>query len=90
MSRHWIVSTVLTSGFLVHAVAAEAHMQTYTYKQVGDLEIKANVYHENDKKNRPVVVWIHGGALIMGGRQEINGRVKKMFLDAGCAIVSVD
>jgi len=65
-------------------------MQTYTYKQVGDLEIKANVYRQDDEKVRPVVVWMHGGALIMGGRESIDRRVKKMFLDAGYAIVSID
>jgi len=26
----------------------------------------------------------------MGGRNGVNGRVKKMFLDAGYAIVSID
>ncbi len=36
-------------------------MQTYTYKQVGDLEIKADVYRADDETIRPVV-WIHGGA----------------------------
>jgi len=65
-------------------------MQTYTYKRVGALEIKANVYRADDEKVRPVVVWIHGGALIMGGRSGLSGRVKKMFLDAGYAIVSID
>jgi acetyl esterase/lipase len=65
-------------------------MRTYTYKRVGDLEIKANVYRAYDEKVRPVIVWIHGGALIMGGRGGVNRRVKKMFLDAGYVIVSID
>ena len=86
----WIVGGLVLSGFLMNTLAAEVQMQTYTYKQVGDLEIKADVYREDDEKVRPVVVWIHGGALIMGGREGINGRVKKMFLDAGYTIVSID
>jgi len=81
-----IVLLVLPSN----TIAAEVRMQTYTYKRVGDLEIKANVYRADDEKVRPVIVWIHGGALIMGGRNGVNGRVKKMFLDAGYAIVSID
>jgi len=72
------------------ASADYARMWTYTYKKVGDLEIKANVYRADDEKVRPVVVWIHGGALIMGGREGVNGRIRKMFLDAGYAIVSID
>ena len=85
-----IVGYLVVLGFLINTVTAEVHMQTYTYKQVRDLEIKANVYREDDEKIRPVVVWIHGGALIIGGRDGVNGRVKKMFLDAGYTIVSID
>jgi acetyl esterase/lipase len=75
---------------MIDTASGEVRMQTYTYKRVGDLEIKANVYRADDEKVRPVVVWIHGGALIMGGREGVNGRVKKMFLDAGYVIVSID
>ncbi len=70
--------------------AVNARMWTYTYKKVGNLEIKANIYRADDEEVRPVVVWIHGGALIMGGRESVNGRIRKMFLDAGYAIVSID
>ena len=84
------IAYLVLAGCLIHTVTAEVQMQTYTYKRVGDLEIRANVHREDDKKIRPVLVWIHGGALINGGRQGINGRVKKMFLDAGYAIVSID
>ena len=37
---------------------------TYTYKTVGDLEIKADVYRPADDVRHPVLMWIHGGALI--------------------------
>lgn len=77
-------------GLSTTTATAEVRMQTYTYKQVGDLQIKADVYRADDETVRPVVVWIHGGALIMGGRGGIDARVKKMFLDAGYAIVSID
>jgi acetyl esterase/lipase len=70
--------------------AAEVLVQTHTYKRVGDLEIKADVHRNDDTKVRPVIVWIHGGALIMGGREGVMGRIKKMFLDAGYVIVSID
>jgi acetyl esterase/lipase len=85
-----IVCCLVLSGLPADTAFGEVRTQTYTYKQVGDLEIKANVYRADDEKVRPVVVWIHGGALIMGGRDSVNGRVKKMFLDAGYAIVSID
>ncbi len=78
------------SGLLVNTVAAEVQKQTYTYKQVGDLQIKADVYRPDSQKGHPVVVWIHGGALIMGGREGVDGRVMKMFLGAGYTIISMD
>ena len=86
----WIVSHLVLLGFLINTVAAEVQTQTYTYKRVGHLEIKANVYREDDEKVRPVIVWIHGGALIMGGREGIHQRAKRMFLNAGYTIVSID
>jgi len=84
------VGCLLVLGLLTGFAPAEVHMQTYTYKQVEGLEIKLDVHREDDDKVRPVVVWIHGGALIMGGRAGINRHVKKMFLEAGYVIVSID
>ena len=74
------------------ASAAERRVltETYTYKKVGELAIKADVHRADDEVKRPVVVWIHGGALIMGHRGGVSGRVKKMMLDEGYAIVSID
>ncbi len=64
--------------------------QTFTYKKEGDLEIKLDVYRADDALPRKVAVWIHGGALINGGRQGVSGRVKKDMLGAGYALVSLD
>ncbi len=65
-------------------------VKTYTYKKVGDLEIKLDVHRANDTKFRKPVVWIHGGALIDGHRESVKGRVKKMMLDEGYMIISID
>ncbi len=64
-------------------------MQTYTYKTVGNLEVKADVHRSDDDALRPVVIWIHGGALINGNRSGVN-RVTKMMVAAGYAVVSID
>jgi len=63
---------------------------TYVYKRAGSLEIKADVHRADDSVKRPVAVWIHGGALIMGHRAGVSQRVRRMFLDAGYALVSID
>jgi acetyl esterase/lipase len=68
----------------------KTRMDTFTYKRVGSLEIKADVHRSDDARPRPVAVWIHGGALINGNRAGIDGRAKQMALDDGFALVSID
>ena len=70
--------------------ATETTTRTFTYKTVGELKIKADVIRADDETIRPVLVWIHGGALINGGRERVPERVKDPFLEAGYAIVSID
>ena len=48
--------------------AAPVKVTTHTYKRVGKLAIKADLHRVADASVRPVVVWIHGGALINGHR----------------------
>lgn len=48
-----------------------ANKETFTYKTVGSLEIQADVYREGTGPERAVILWIHGGALIMGSRAKL-------------------
>jgi acetyl esterase/lipase len=64
--------------------------RTYIYKKAGGLEIKADVYRPDDEVERPIVVWIHGGALIMGSRRWVSERMNTMLLGAGYVVVSID
>jgi acetyl esterase/lipase len=68
----------------------EIRKTTFVYKRVGDLPIKADVHRADDNTVRPVVVWIHGGALINGHREGISSRVRQMMLGAGYVLVSID
>ena len=70
--------------------SAEIKKQTLTYKKVGALEIKADVFREADDQPRGVVVWIHGGALIMGHREGVPQRLKDAMLESGLILVSID
>ena len=63
--------------------------KTYTYKTVGKCEIKADVYGASDT-TRPAVIWVHGGALIMGHRGQIDPALLGQLLKAGYAVVSID
>ncbi len=76
----------------VAALVAEPRVQTFTYKRVGSLEIKADVYQPAvGRPPRPVMVYIHGGSLINGGRNGIQKNpLKDLFLAGGLIVVSID
>jgi acetyl esterase/lipase len=69
---------------------AEPRVQTFTYKEVGELKIQADVHTDGDSSSRPVLVWIHGGALIMGHREGIDRRLMQEMLAKGYAVISID
>lgn len=67
--------------------------ETYAYKTVGTLEIKADVYRPSSAPpQHPVVVYIHGGSLINGGRAKLDKppRILDQYLAAGFIVVSID
>jgi acetyl esterase/lipase len=63
---------------------------TATFKTVDRCAIQADVYTLAGSRPRPVIVWIHGGALILGDRTWINPAQLQRYLDAGFAVVSID
>jgi acetyl esterase/lipase len=63
---------------------------TYTYKTVGGCEIQADVYVWQPLAPRPVVLWIHGGALIFGSRKSLAAYQLESYLQAGFTVVSID
>lgn len=77
-------------GHQLFANKKEVSVKTYTYKKVGDLEIKVVVNRLDDNVLRPVVIRIHGGALIMGHRDWTGDKLCLKLLDAGYAIISID
>lgn len=97
MSRSLLSIVVIVVGAICspagRAVAAEPAkptVKTYVYKTVGDLQIKADLHRPATDKVLPVVVWIHGGALIMGHRESVNRRVRRELLASQIAILSID
>ena len=87
------ISVVLAGGVAaVIAGAEEAQVEktTFTYKKVGDLEIKADLLGGKGDRPRPVVVWIHGGALINGSREGVPRWLLEGCLESGYRLVSID
>jgi acetyl esterase/lipase len=93
--RRWLsVGALAVAGFLGGGPAGAAGpaflKKTYTYKTVGETKIQADVYRANDAKVRPVVVWIHGGALLMGSRAGVPKDLLDLCRTDGFALVSLD
>ena len=63
---------------------------TCTYTRVADCEIRADVHTAPGEGPRPAIVWVHGGALIMGSRTGISDWQRQMYLDAGYTVVAID
>jgi acetyl esterase/lipase len=63
---------------------------THAYKTVGTLEIQADVYRADDARVRPVVVWLHGGALINGSRNSVPRQLLELCRSNGFVLVSFD
>ena len=88
---------VVISGVVTHHAESKLGCtmnlvhQTFTYKTVGHLQIQADVTRVGDDRFRPVLIWIHGGALMKGDRF---GQWEKPFpmlmLQSGYIIVSID
>jgi acetyl esterase/lipase len=67
-----------------------APKQTYTYKTVDEVKLQADVYRPEDETVRPVLVWLHGGALIMGGRNSVPQPLRDLCRAEGYVLVSFD
>src|SRR5262249_29200995 len=74
--------------------AGEPSMKTYTFKTFDSPTnaLQADVYRPPDDLVRPVIVFIQGGALMMGGRQlgAKPGSLLATLLDAGYVVASID
>ena len=64
--------------------------EQFVYKKAGKHSIRADVYRPEGKGPWPVVVWFHGGSLVMGGREWLPTLERSRLLAAGIAVVSVD
>ena len=83
-------TAALTAPSTLRAADKAAEKLTFTYKTVGDCPIQADVYGASAGEARPVVVWIHGGALIMGSRTGIDPAFRDALVRAGYVVVSID
>jgi acetyl esterase/lipase len=73
------------------AAAGESFSKkTHIFRRLPGVDIAADVYREGDTRVRPVVVWLHGGALIMGSRTGVPKNLLDLCRSEGYALVSFD
>jgi acetyl esterase/lipase len=90
IARLWAVAAAVLLLANTAPAADPLRSQTHTFKTVGDLKVQADVFRADDAKVRPVVVWIHGGALIMGNRKSVPRNLLDLCRDEGYALVALD
>jgi acetyl esterase/lipase len=64
-------------------------MESVVYKTVAGCAIALDVYPARDP-GAPVLLWLHGGALIMGSRLDVPELLREELTAAGFAVVSAD
>jgi acetyl esterase/lipase len=63
---------------------------TYVYKRVDGVPLHADVYRSRGIRVQPVLVWLHGGALIFGTREHVLGDLRSLCQREGYTLVSLD
>ncbi|MBN6205717.1 alpha/beta hydrolase [Ralstonia pickettii] len=61
---------------------------TFTYKQLNDLEIKAELFPVQ-QEGAPLILYIHGGGLIWGTRNDINKKQVELYNNNGYHVLSI-
>ncbi len=64
--------------------------KTHTYKTADGVAIRADVYRTDDRQVQPAVIWLHGGALIVGSRGAVPRQVLDLCRREGFTLVSFD
>jgi acetyl esterase/lipase len=82
------LASLLGCSPLCHATTPEK--LTVVYKQAGGVDIKADVFADASATPRPAVVWIHGGGLITGFREQLNPQVRDFAFENRFVLVSLD
>jgi acetyl esterase/lipase len=90
MQSRTVLLLILTIASIQDVEGQELAKRTYTYRTIGDLRMLADVYRKPDDIIRPAILYLHGGALIMGSRSWLNPVQAQKYLDVGYAIISID
>jgi acetyl esterase/lipase len=93
MFRVFTLALLIAATGLAAEPAAEEPAwtkETFVYKTVGVTKIEADVYRRNGTLERPAIVWIHGGALIMGNRDGVPKNIVELARANNYVLISIE
>lgn len=73
-----------------YVLAGPEKPKTFVYKTVDDVSIEADVYLPKGEAPRPVLLWFHGGALMLGNRNNVPPQLIKLCREENFILVSAD
>jgi arylformamidase len=85
----YISSIAIAGATLLNVAHAQTLKSDIPYVEAGDKLQVLDVYTTDGAKDRPVVVWIHGGGWQAGDKKEVKEK-PKAFVDKGFVFVSVN
>ena len=85
-----MIARALALLLLAPGPQAALAKKTHVFKEADGVKVELDVHRPDTADVLPVVVWIHGGALLMGNRNGIPGRLLELCRKEGFALVSID
>lgn len=87
-----MVAACLTLWMAAHGRSGQSAFskKTHVFKTVDAIKVHVDVYRSQGTKARPVLVWIHGGALIVGDRTGVPKNLLDLCKERDYILVSID
>ncbi len=85
-----VAQTLTVQAQQLSGKEAKLQVTTAVYREIAGHSIQADVHRSASPSIRPAIVWLHGGALIMGGREGVPRQFLELAEEKDYAIVSLD
>ena len=63
--------------------------RSFVYRTVGGCPLHLELHRPTGARLAPALLWIHGGALMMGARGDLAPEQRDLYLDAGLAVIAL-
>lgn len=84
------MATLIAALAVLQGGAQPLQKRTHVYKETAGVKVELDVHRPESPEVLPVVVWIHGGALLMGSRAGVPQNLSQLCREEKFALVSID